>query len=139
MTAFEPIDLPEGRFVLSEQVDDRLRAISGGPARLGDVAHPIFAFVAGIGGMGVPVAAAIAHGGCSIEAGPLLASCTIDFHRPMKVGQTYQVRASIVEKVRKASRRFGAADHLLLRLALHGGDLHHVDLELRMIIPAGKA
>lgn len=134
---FEPIGLPTGHFDLSPESDDRLRSLSGATPRDGSMAHPIFCFVAGIGGMGVPVAEAIARGGCSIEAGPLLASCTISCHRPMKVGLTYQVDAMIADKVRKESRRFGAADHLLFRLALSSGGTKYVDLELRMIVPAG--
>ena len=139
MTTFEPISLPTGHFLLSGEVDDEIRAISGGPARDGAVAHPVFAFVAGIGGMGVPVAEAIARGGCSIEAGPLLASCAIALHRPMRVGVSYQVEAMIADKARKSSRRFGAADHLLFKLELSSDGTKYVDLELRMIVPAGRA
>ncbi|MDB5722751.1 MAG: hypothetical protein JWP15_3369 [Alphaproteobacteria bacterium] len=132
---FEPINLPPGHFALDADLDDRLRRDGAAPPREGDIAHPIFAFVGGIGGLGVPVGDAIALAGCSIGAGPLLASCDISIYRALKVGVTYQIAGRIAGKTRKPSRRFGAADHLLLSVSIAEGDVRFVDLDLKMIVP----
>lgn len=136
---FQPIDLPEGTFFLDEALDDRIRAGCAAAARTGDEAHPIFAFVGGLGGLGVPVANAMALAGCSIDDGPLLASCEIDLHRIMKVGVTYQIAGRVVEKRRKGSRRYGAADHLLFSIHIGHGGNRFADLHLRMIFPVRNA
>jgi hypothetical protein len=132
---FTPIELPQGTFVLSPALDDRLRRENAAPPRTGTDAHPIFAFVAGLGGMGLPVAEALRLCGCSMDAGPLLASCEIAIHAPMQVGLTYDVDARIAEKVRKQSRRFGAADHLLFRLDMRVAGKRYAELAIRMIVP----
>jgi hypothetical protein len=133
--AFTAITLPPGTFFLSADLDDRLRRESAAPQRCGGLAHPVFAFVAGLGGMGLPVAEAIGLCGCSMKAGPLLASCEITIHKPLRVGLTYRVQASIAEKIRKPSRRFGAADHLLFRFDLDVQGERFAELALHMIVP----
>lgn len=136
---YQPVDLPNGMFLLDDAVDDRIRAACAAPDRVGDEAHPIFAFVSGLGGLGVPVAEAMARVGCSVEDGPLLASCEISLHGILKVGVTYQIAARVVEKRRKASRRFGSADHLLFSIEIGQDGRRFADLHLRMIVPVRSA
>jgi hypothetical protein len=130
-----PLALPPGRFSLTGAADDELRATCGAPPRTGSIAHPGVTFVAALGGVGMPVADILARCGCSIEAGPVLASCDLDWARPLHVDAVYEVVGEVTFKQRKNSRRFGAADHLNLRFAISLDGEHHALLRLHMIVP----
>jgi hypothetical protein len=129
--------LATGRFRLDAEDDAMVRETSGAPERAAFEAHPIFGFIAALGGLGTPIETVFAQCGGSIRTGPLLASCALRFSRPLKIGITYQV-AGIVEGVtRKPSRRFGAADHLRLSIDVRDGDVHYSNLHLTIVLPAG--
>jgi hypothetical protein len=134
--SFQPIELPLGSFALTTALDDRVRkSCAASPRSTGVLAHPIFAFVAGLGGMGLPIAEAIERCGGSIDSGPVLAGCEIAIDKPLEVDRTYDVASRIAEYVRKPSRRYGAADHLLLRFELAAQGERFAELVLRIIVP----
>lgn len=134
-----PLSVPTGRFRLSSEQDALIRQTSGGAGGDGIDAHPVFGFVAAIGGLGMPIGDLFAQCGGSIEAGPLLAACDLRFARPLKVGITYQVDGMVETVVRKPSRRFGAADHLRLRIDVRDGDTAYSSLTLTIVMPIGAA
>ena len=136
---FQPVRLVPGSFVLTEEKNRQICAAAHTAERGSGEAHPIFGFIAALAGVTESVAEAIALAGCSIAAGPVLASCRLSFERPLQVGMTYQVEGQIEMKVRKPSRRYGAADHLLLTFAIGADAVRYAALELRMIVPAGVA
>ena len=130
--------IPAGRYRLDRALDDRLRAASAAPERgRSDRAHPAFAFVVALGGMGLKVADICQLLGLSLNSGPLLGTCRIRYHRPLEVDRTYDVQGRIAALVRKASRRFGMADHLTLRIAASADAVPFTELEFTMIVPAG--
>lgn len=134
-----PMTLPAGSFLLLPELDDALRTTCGAAPRTGAVAHPALAFVAALGGSGLPVAEILTRCGCSIEAGPLLASCDLAWMHPLHVGATYRVEGEMTSRQRKPSRRFGAADHLVLSFAITLDGALYVTLKLRMIVPVVAA
>ena len=127
--------IPAGQFYLSPTLDTELRSACRAPPRQGEAAHPILAFVVALGGLGVDVAEICQMCGSSIEAGPLLASCRISYHRPMAVDLTYHVRGEVSGVTRKASRRFGMADHVSLRMSVTAGTDSYADVALAWIMP----
>lgn len=132
-----PMALATGQFTLDADHDAMVRKTSGAPQRKDFDAHPIFGFIAALGGLGMPIETVFARCGGSIQAGPLLASSSLRFARPLKIGITYQV-AGVVEGVtRKPSRRFGAADHLRLSIDVRDGDLLYSNLDLTIVLPIG--
>ena len=115
MTDFQ---IPPGHYALTEAMDDRVRAMARAPARRGDRAHPIFAFVGALGGLGLRIADLSRALGLDFDAGPVLARCRLDYDAPLRVGQDYAVRAEVERIERKPSRAYGSADHLHLSIRL---------------------
>jgi len=110
--------LPPGQFALTESLDDRIRAISGAPARVGDLAHPILAYVGALGGLAQPIGDWARALGLGFDLGPVLGRCRIDLPGRLRTSQVYEVRAEVGEIQRKPSRRFGEADHAPFAISL---------------------
>jgi len=128
--------VPDGSYLLSAAMDDALRGACGAPARGADgVAHPAFAFVMALGGMGVDVATLCARFGLPFDTGAMLGRCRLRYARPLAVDVRYLVQARLVTRQRKPSRRFGAAEHLTLAMALSCAGVLHAEVELTMIVP----
>ncbi|WP_439532153.1 hypothetical protein [Polymorphobacter sp.] len=131
--------IPEGEYRLSQAMDDALRAASGALPRGSDgLAHPAFAFVAALGGMGLDIKTVCARLGLPFDTGAVLGRCRIAFDRPMLVDHAYGVHARIVSLIRKSSRRFGGADHLCLATDIRVGTTHFATVELTMIVPVAS-
>jgi hypothetical protein len=135
MSRFEPIVLPTGRYALTAATDDAIRGGCGAPARVGQAAHPIMAFIAAVGGLGASVAEVCRLCGSSVDVGPVLASCAIRYPREMRIDQEYRVEARLADVARKPSHRFGAADHARLEIALMQGEDIHAEVSLHWILP----
>lgn len=127
-----------GRFDLTPSRDDLVRRMSGAPERQDERAHPIFAFVGALGGLPLPIKALSEDLGLAFKAGPVLAQCEIDLFRPLEVGRSYAMDARIARIDRKASRRFGQADHLHLAISLSDGRAF-CETRLHIIFPAPEA
>jgi hypothetical protein len=130
-----PMPLSIGQFRLDADDDTMVRETSSAPQRQAFEAHPIFGFIAALGGLGAPIETVFAQCGGSVQSGPLLASCSVRFSRPLQIGITYQVVGFIEAVTRKASRRFGAADHLRLNIDVRDGDIHYSNLHLTIVMP----
>lgn len=139
VTGWRNYSIPAGDYHLSAALDDEIRAGCAGPQRRAGEAHPIFAFVVAIGGMGRPIGDVCRDLDLAFDSGAVLGRCRIDYDRPLDVDVDYRVDASIVNLERKKSRRFGAADHLTLRMTLSAGQDAHAHVELTTIMPGGQA
>jgi len=127
--------LPPGQFALTESLDDRIRALSGAPARVGDLAHPILAYVGAFGGLAQPIGDWARALGLGFDLGPVQGRCRIDLPGRLRTGQTYDVHAEVGEIRRKPSRRFGEADHAPFSIALCRSDAVVSVLSFTMITP----
>jgi hypothetical protein len=128
--------IPQGRFHLSAGLDDAIRRSCAAPIRVGREAHPIFGFVAALGGMGAKVGDVCRGLGLAFDRGAVLGRCRIDYDAPLTIDTQYDVRAEVVLLERKASRRFGAADHLTLAMTVSAAGSPHARLRLTTIMPA---
>lgn len=99
------------------------------------MAHPAFAFVVALGGMGYDIATLCALLGLPFDSGAVLGRCHIVLSRPIAVDRMYEINATPVSLIRKPSRRFGVADHLRLATDIAIGGLHFARVELTMIVP----
>jgi hypothetical protein len=135
--SFQPIPLPEGRYFIATAVDAAIRRSSGGLAAQKGRAHPVFAFLAALGGMGISIAELCKMCGASIDDGPVLARCRIRYHCPLRLEHSYVVDGIIVSQMRKPSRRFGAADHIGLELNLRDDKGLCAEIAITMIMPKG--
>lgn len=139
MDAIDPstgFAIPLGVFHLSADLDDAIRRSCAAPVRDGIQAHPIFAFVAALGGMGSRVGDVCRGLGLAFDSGAVLGRCRIDYDAPLTVDTRYDVETNIVELERKRSRRFGAADHLTLRMTVSAAAQPYARIQLTTIMPA---
>ena len=79
----EEFTIPDGRFAITEAMDDRVRDMARAPDRQGVRAHPIFAFVGALGGMGMKIADLSEALGLAFHKGPVLARCRLDYDAPL--------------------------------------------------------
>jgi hypothetical protein len=80
-----------------------------------EAAHPIMAFLAAQGGLGVTVAELFGMFGTDMAEGPLLTESTLDLHADLAPGVYYEVGGTVVSAVRKSGRALGAFDLVTVR------------------------
>jgi hypothetical protein len=91
------------------------------------VAHPLFAWMAATGAMGITWDELFAWFGATAADGPVFGEHETTLHRPLRVGATYRVTGGIVSAERKVGRRTGTFDVVGYAMDLHdGGDGAHV-------------
>ena len=94
------------------------------------VAHPLFAWMAATGAMGITWDELFAWFGASAADGPVFGEHETTLHRPLRVGATYRVSGGIESAERKVGRRTGVFDVVGYAMDLHdgtgGGDRTHV-------------
>lgn len=83
------------------------------------VAHPLFAWMAAIGAMGITFDELFAWFGSSAADGPLFGEQETTLHRPISVGTTCRVAGGISSAERKAGRRIGTFDVVGYELDVH--------------------
>lgn len=74
------------------------------------VAHPLFAWMAAVGAMGITFDELFSWFGSSAAEGPLFGEQATTLHRPMTVGTTCRVSGGITSAERKVGRRTGTFD-----------------------------
>jgi hypothetical protein len=110
-------------YVISIDENHALCTTLGASPAADGSAHPVYFFIATQVGMGMSVAALCRTCDFDVEEGPMIASSTVVFQRPLLTGQPYRVAGEIVSLTRKRSRTFGVMDSLTyaLRLQLPDG------------------
>jgi acyl dehydratase len=84
----------------------------------GGAAHPSYYYIATQVGMGLTVAELCAACDFDVAEGPMMATSGARFLQPLRTGQAYVVRGSVISLTRKASRKLGVMDLLEYRLSL---------------------
>lgn len=131
--------LPDGCYHLSSVMDDALRGTSDAPPRgAGGHAHPVFAFVVALGGLGIDIATICARLDLPFNTGAMLGRCCIRYDRPLLVDSSYEISGHVVSITRKPSRRFTAADHVRLAIVIHAQTIRFATVELVMIVPIAR-
>ncbi len=78
--------------------------------------HPVFAFLATTGAMGLTWGELFAWFGASAADGPMIGDCEIELLQPMVAGSTYRIGGEICSAERKVGRRAGTFDLVNYRL-----------------------
>lgn len=110
--------LPGGTYVITPQRDAALREALAADPGPGNLAHPIFYYIASQVGMGLTVAELCARCDFNLADGAMITKSDVDFVDDLRVGDEYAVSGEIVSLIRKPSRTFGAVDVLTYRLRL---------------------
>jgi hypothetical protein len=90
-------------------------------------AHPLFAWMAATGAMGITWDELFAWFGATAADGPVFGEHETTLHRPLRVGATYRVTGGIESAERKVGRRTGVFDVVGYAMDLHDTDLHDTD------------
>lgn len=88
----------------------------------GDVAHPMFAYIAGLTDMGLSLEELFQLAGSSSDDGVLFGQTAIEVHTPLRVGATYAVSGEITAVARKSGQQTGTFDIVTFRLELTSHD-----------------
>ncbi len=110
---------PEGRYRIETWAQALLCDRLGSSAPTDGSAHPLFAYLATQAGIGIDIDGILECAGCRAEDGPMMASCDIEFHAPLRVGATYRVTGQVLGTERKSGRTMGAFDLFSYELSLH--------------------
>ncbi|SEO53906.1 hypothetical protein [Trujillonella endophytica] len=94
------------------------------PSLIGDggeapVAHPLFAWMAATGAMGITWDELFSWFGATAADGPVFGEHETTLHRPLRVGASYRVSGGIVSAQRKVGRRTGTFDVVGYSMDLH--------------------
>jgi acyl dehydratase len=92
----------------------------------GQVAHPLFAWLAATGAMGITWDELFSWFGATAADGPVFGEHETTLHRPLRIGATYRVSGRIVSAERKVGRRTGPFDVVGYALDLHDTGGGHV-------------
>jgi hypothetical protein len=96
-------------------------AVGEAPASSGK-AGPMQIYFGAMAGLGLTLDELFALVGSSAADGPMFGEAEIEQRRPLRIGETYDVRGGITGIVRKEGRRAGVFDILTFRLELVGDD-----------------
>lgn len=86
-----------------------------------EIAHPLFAYIAGICGMGWDLDHLFTQMDSSSQDGPMFGELSVEQQRPLRVGETLVVTGEVTEVVRKQGS-VGQFDLMTLTLGLSGED-----------------
>ena len=104
------VEFPAGEFTI-EGYEHWLTADAiGSPPLPAGVAHPMYAYYAALGGMGLTLDELFAMVGSSAADGPMFGEAALEFREMMRVGETYRVEGGITGAARKTGRRAGVFD-----------------------------
>lgn len=139
ITRFIGHRFPDGRYTIDP---DRhalfLKAVDGIPSRDGH-AHPIMHFIATHAGKGTSFAQLMDLIGAPIDAGALFGQEDLDIMRPLRIGETVEVKGGIVDAAEKNGAKTGRFDTLTTSVELidAGGAVVCRSLET-YVIPSPK-
>jgi hypothetical protein len=83
------------------------------------VVHPLHAWLAATGGMGITWDELFAWFGSTADDGPMFGEHETALHRPLRTDRRYRVSGAIVSAVRKRGRAAGLFDLVEYQLELH--------------------
>ena len=113
---------PGGRYTIEHYRNWLTNDVVGAPQPGDDVAHPMFCYYGALNQMGVTLDELFAMVGASADDGPMFGEAGIELVRPMRVGQSYDVRGEITKVSRKEGAKTGVFDILAFRLELVDGN-----------------
>lgn len=115
----------EGSYTIQPHEDVLLRDVIDAPPSDGRLAHPLWGMLAALRGLGSDVDGILALAGATVEEGPMIASCDIDYPQPLEIGVGYRVTGHVAALERKHGRRTGPFDlyTFVIELATADGKL----------------
>jgi hypothetical protein len=126
--------LPTGSTTLLAWEDDILRALIGAPRGVPEP-HPLWALTAAVRGAGADIDGILARADFTVDQGPMVASCAIEYETPLRFDVAYDVPGRILDVERKVGRRTGPFDLLTFELALAADEVTATRLQFKWVLP----
>jgi len=101
--------------------------------------HPVMAWMAAVGGMGITWDGLFGWFGATAEDGPMFGEHQTTLHLPLRSGATYAVSGQIASVDRKAGRRAGTFDIVGYELYLHEELAHVATCWNSLVLPRRSA
>jgi hypothetical protein len=101
---------PDGHYTIDPEAHRQFVEAVGGSTSERGTAHPVFGFLVAHCGMGLTFEEFMALLGAPIDAGALFGQEDLVLERPLRVGEMFTVRGSIVEARSTTGSRAGAMD-----------------------------
>lgn len=113
--------IPGGSYTIEPYVDWLLNdVVEAVPS--GEIAHPLFAYVAVARGKGITWDELFAICGATAADGPMFGEHETELRRPLRIGETFTVHGEFVSADRKQGQRAGVFDIIGFRLTLTDED-----------------
>lgn len=101
--------LPGGEYTVQPYVDWLVHdAVEAGDR--GEVAHPLFGFIAGLRGKGISLDDLFEICGATADDGPMFGEHETELHEPLRPGETYTVSGEFLSAERKQGKKVGIFD-----------------------------
>ncbi|MGM7666528.1 hypothetical protein [Microbacterium sp. A93] len=97
--------------------------------------HPVMAWMAAVGGMGMTWDELFAWFDATADDGPMFGEHETTLHVPLKPAVTYRVSGKITSFDRKTGRRAGTFDVVGYELSLHDGQEHVATCWNSLVLP----
>lgn len=130
--------LPDGAYTISPHVAWLVADCVESPPLAEQFAHPMFTYFAGQGGIGATLDEMFALSHATAADGIMLGTAEIELHRPLEVGERYDVSGSIVDAQRKRGSS-GTFDLVTYRMDLSTQDEPAATLTLAFVYPRRDA
>lgn len=100
----------DGAYTIQRHEDVLLRDLLDAPPSDGPAAHPLWGMLAALRGLGDDIDGILAVADARVDEGPVIASCELEYERPLEVGVHYDVTGRVTGLERKHGRRTGPFD-----------------------------
>lgn len=120
------LEFPPGEFTITSWEHWLCIDAIGSPPLPDDVAHPMYAYYTAIIGMHPSLDEIFTYAHSSADAGVMFGEASLEFHAPLKVGETYAVTGGFTAVDRKESSRLGIMDLITFELQMHDAAGTHV-------------
>ena len=97
--------------------------------------HPVMAWMAAVGGMGITWDELFEWFDATADDGPMFGEHRTTLHMPLRPAATYRVSGKITSVDRKTGRRAGTFDIVGYELYLHDGDGHVATCWNSLVLP----
>jgi hypothetical protein len=101
--------------------------------------HPVMAWMAAVGGMGVTWDELFAWFDATADDGPMFGEHRTTLHAPLRSGETYRVSGKVTSVDRKTGRRAGTFDIVGYELYLHDEQEHVATCWNSLVLPRRHA
>ncbi len=113
---------PGGEYTIDREQNATVCRLLGTTPAADGSAHPMYAYVATRVGCGYGVEDICRVADASADDGPMVGSVALEYHAPLRIGETYGVEGNFLSIERKRGRRAGVFDLLWFELRLIAPD-----------------